>query len=85
MTVNIYHIPENQEVMDEIYAVISHDEKGNEGIVSMMTPMGGMPMVFGHVKMLESVKEVMKQIAKESKQTLRIYKYKKAELLAEAK
>ena len=78
----IYHIPENEQMMDEIFAVLSIDEKG-EGICSMMTPNGGMPMIFGHQRMLEVIKPIVRGIALETGKKLRIVKYKKIEVLEE--
>lgn len=75
-----YHIPENEQLLDNLFAVISKDETG-EGICAMMTPSGGMPMVFGHERMLEMTKKFAKQIAKETGKELRIVKYSKTEVL----
>lgn len=79
---DIYHIPENEQMMDEIYAVLSIDEKG-EGICSMMTPQGGMPMIFGHARMLDKIKPAIEHMAKETGKKLRLVKFKKIEILEE--
>ena len=68
---NFYHIPENEQPLNSLYAVISSDEKG-EGVVSMMTPQGAMPLVFGHERNLEIVKPFVKQMAKETGKRLLI-------------
>lgn len=78
----IYHIPENEQKMDELYVVLSSDEKG-EGIVSMTTPMGAFPMVFGHEKMLHSAKSVALKMAKETGKKLLIVKYTQREIIEE--
>ena len=79
---NIYHIPENEQNLDNIYAVLSQDEKG-QGIVSIMTPQGGMPMVFGHERMLEKIKPIVKKMANETGKKILIVKYSKVEVLEE--
>ncbi len=76
----IYHIPENEQMMDEIYAVLSIDDKG-EGICSMMTPQGGMPMIFGHARMIELMRPMIQEMARDTGKTLRLVKFKKEEIL----
>lgn len=77
-----YHIPGNEEIMDEIYVVISKDKEG-EGIVSMMLSDRAMPLVFGKKEMLEKVLPLIKKMADETGQVLQICKYKKTEVVEE--
>lgn len=77
---NVYHIPENEQMMDEIYAVLSLDDKG-EGICSMMTNEGAFPMVFGHPRMLDMIKPVIRDMAMKTNRTMRIVKFKKMEVM----
>lgn len=79
---DIYHIPANEQTMDEIYAVLSVDENG-EGICSMMTEQGGMPMIFGHERMIEFIKPLINKMVKDTGRTLRLVKYKKTEVIQE--
>lgn len=79
---DIYHIPANEQVMDEIYAILSVDENG-EGICSMMTEQGGMPMIFGHERMIEFVKPIINKMVRETGKTLKLVKYKKIEVIQE--
>ena len=79
---NLYHIPENEQKMDEIYVVLSVDDKG-EGICSMMTPQGGMPLVFGHARMLDHIRQIVKGMAKDTGKKIVIAKFTKAEILEE--
>lgn len=81
---NTYHIPGNQQIMDDLYVVLSKDDKG-EGIVSMMTPDGAMPLVFGHKRLLDTIMPVVEQIAKDTRQTLLICKFQKIQILKEIK
>ena len=78
----IYHIPENEQMMDEIYVVLSHDETG-EGICSMMTGHGAMPMVFGHPRLIEKVRPVIQMMVRQTGKKLRLVKYTKTEILEE--
>jgi len=78
----IYHVPENEQEMDEIYVVLSKDESG-EGIVAMHTNHGLAPMVFGHKRMVEPTIVVAKKIAKETGKKLTVWKFKKSEMIEE--
>lgn len=78
----IYHIPGNEQLIDEVYIVLSKDNQG-EGIVSIITEEGAFPMIFGHKRMLETVREYIKKSAKETGQTLHICKFKKIEIIEE--
>ena len=78
---NAYHSPKNEQPMDELYVVLSQDADGTEGIVSAITQMGSMPLVFGHARMLESIKEQLKSMSKDTGRTLIIAKYKKSEII----
>ena len=81
---NIYDIPGNQEIMDDLYVVLSKDNNG-EGIVSMITPDGAMPLVFGHKRLLDKIMPIVEQIAKDTGQTLIICKFQKIQVLKEIK
>ena len=75
-------MPKNEQILNNLYVVLSTDERG-EGIVSMMTPQGAMPMVFGHERMLDGVRKAVKIMAKDTKKKLLIVKYTKSEVLEE--
>ena len=79
---NFYHIPENEQVMNEIYVVLSEDDKG-EGICSMMTGQGAMPMVFGHPRMIEKIRPVIQMMVRQTGKKLKLVKYTKSEVLEE--
>lgn len=78
---NIYDIPKNEIPMDYLYVALSLDENGNEGIIAASTPMGSIPMVFGHERMLDKVKESLRQMSKDTGQKIYLVKYKKHEEL----
>lgn len=75
-----YHNPKNEQPMDELFVALSEDE-GGEGIVSIMTPFGGMPFVFGHLRIMEQAKTYLKDISKDAKKKITIYKFKKIEVV----
>lgn len=77
-----YHIPENEQMIDELFAVLSSDDKG-EGIVSMMTPHGGMPMIFGHERNLVMMRPLVERMAKDTGKKLIIVKFTKSQILEE--
>lgn len=76
-----YHNPKNEQPMDELYVVLSHENDGTEGIVSMMTPAGGMPLVFGHKRLLDRVLPSVRQISKDTGKTIVIAKFIKTEII----
>lgn len=76
----IYHVPENQIMLDEIYLVLSSDKNG-EGICAFISPIGNMPMVFGNPKLIDHTIELCKKISEESGKELKLYKFKKSELI----
>jgi hypothetical protein len=78
---NVYLDTKNEHPMEELYVVLSHDPDGNEGIVSAITPMGAMPMVFGHKRMLDAVRGQLDVMSKDTGRTLIIAKYKKCEVI----
>lgn len=68
--------------MNELYVVISKDEKG-DGICAMMTGNGGMPMVFGRKELLDDIRPIVKEMAEATGLELRIVRYTKQELIEE--
>lgn len=76
-----YHIPKNEQPLKDLYVVVSRDDDGNEGIVSAMTPMGGMPMVFGHKRLIEKVRPLLIQMSKDTGRKLHIVRYKQKEVI----
>jgi len=78
---NKYHIPENKIPFEYLYAVLSRDNNGNEGIVSAMSENGAFPMVFGDPMMLKLVKPLVMQLSKDTGRKLYVMKFKKEEQL----
>jgi len=77
--VTSYHIPKNTQKADEIYAVLSRDNDGNEGIAAAITSLGAMPMVFHHKEILDKLMPIIKKTAKETNRKLHIVKYTQRE------
>ena len=80
---NVYLKPKNETPINELYAVLSVDNDGCEGIVSAITPMGAMPMVFSNKRMLDITKEKMKEISSDAGVKLRICKFTTKEIIEE--
>lgn len=76
-----YHIPKNEQPMDDLYVVLSKEKDGTEGIVSMMTPFGGMPLVFGHKRLLDTIRPTIIQMSKDTGRDMVVAKYHKMEIL----
>jgi hypothetical protein len=73
-------IPKNTQPITEMYAVLSKDGTG-DGVVSMMTEMGAMPLVFGYKDMLDKVRPVVQHIAKDTGMKFYIAKFTNKEIL----
>jgi hypothetical protein len=69
------HTPPNEYPLDTLYVALSRDDKGNEGIISWMSDMGAMPIVFGNIKMIERLEPILKQMSAKAKQKIYIVKY----------
>lgn len=78
---NKYDITKNEQPMPHLYVVVSRDDDGNEGIVSAITPMGGMPLVFGYERNIEQVRDLLVQMSRDSGKKLYIVKYKEKEVI----
>lgn len=81
---NIYHVPGNEEKIDEIYVALSVDEKG-EGIITVIPDSVGiaMPVIFGHKRMLDTVKKMLKKMAIETGTKIQLVKFNKDEIVEE--
>lgn len=51
------HDPPNEHKLDHIWAFISSDEKG-EGLISVPTPMGNMPLIAGDERRLKDIRQL---------------------------
>ncbi len=80
----IFHTPKNENPIEYLYAALSIDDKGNEGIVAQIIPgMGGFPMVFGSKDKLDNAMPLIRDTVKLIKQKVRIFKFIKSDLLEE--
>ncbi len=58
----IVHSPKNTAPLAKVYAFLSQDPNGNEGIIAAQTSYGIIPMVTGSLKLLE----IMRPMATEA-------------------
>lgn len=72
----ILDLPLNQP-MDELFAVISKDSTGNEGIVSF----NSLPLVFGEMSLLELVMNNLDKISKKAGKEIQLCRYKRIEII----
>lgn len=75
------YIPKNEEIIEDLYVILSRDEDGKEGIVSVITDAGCLPLVFGSKKLIGIMKETAKRISKETQRPLYLMRYVKSEQL----
>lgn len=77
-----YHNPKNEAPIDALYAVLSRDADGCEGVCSfMIPPYGAVPLVFGDRKMIDFIYDQLKQMSKDNGKTLVICKFTDKEIL----
>lgn len=72
---------ENNHPIDTLYACLSVDEKGNEGIVSVEMEGSHFPLVFGDVEKIKMMRLVMSEIKDETKKKLIIAKFTNKEIV----
>lgn len=79
------HDPKNSKRLETLYAVVSRDDKGNEGIVSGV--MGGvaLPFVFSEMKHLEMIRASAQKILKHTDKSMHVLKFKFIEEVEEIK
>lgn len=74
----------NTQPIPTMYAVMSIDKDGNEGIISIiLPPVGAMPLVFGDKSLYDHFKPHILQIAKDSENKLRLVKFTQKEIIEE--
>lgn len=66
--------------MNEIFAILATDQKGNEGIVSR----NGLPLVFGEMGTLKTMLENLSEIAKMCGKKLRLCRFVRTEVIRES-
>jgi hypothetical protein len=69
------HVPPNKLRIDEIYAFISVDPEGNEGVCAFQSKGMMVPMVAADLKMVEHLKPVAKQLAAISPYPIKLVKF----------
>lgn len=73
---NLYFRPENVGPITEIYAVVSVDAEGREGICGKMAQMGMQPLVCtNHMKDVDKLPEWAEMIARDTKLKVRVIKF----------
>lgn len=70
----IVHDPENKFKIECVWAFISQDEKGNEGVIGAQ--LGGvmMPMVCADMERMEQLRPIAKKMAKETRKKIKLIK-----------
>jgi|CXWL01.1.fsa_nt_gi hypothetical protein len=60
----------------EMYAFVTADQgPDDEGVVGVNTPSGWMPLVGADMKRMEALKPIAKEVARETRKTIRILKF----------
>ena len=80
----INDIPDNDEIIEEIYIALSIEEKGEDvGVVSFITDAGMMPIVFSKKEMIDKVRKSLKKMSKGIGTKIVIYKFSNKEKIEE--
>ncbi len=69
------HAPTNERPITELWAYLSVDEAGNEGLCGMPMMGATVPMVFGYERVARKLMPVAEQIAAMSGNTIRLVKF----------
>ncbi len=75
----LIHNPPNTLRIDEIFAFISVDDKGNEGVCAFVNGTQMVPMIGADMKRLESLRPIARQLAGQEEFTgkkIRLVKFK---------
>ena len=83
--VDAIHKPKNYLRIDELWAFVSVDEDGDEGICAFSPPGSQlmMTMVAADKNRVESLKPIAKDLAKKAKMTIRLVRFFDKEILEE--
>lgn len=74
------HAPKNKIRAEYLYAYLSLDEDGTEGICSMVTPgLGTFPLVFMHLERAEELRGEVENLSKQSGKKIHMVKFKREE------
>lgn len=66
----------NPKIITELYAFVSTDIDGNEGVVGMQTPEGWMPLIGADMDRVESMVSAAKEIQRVTGQLVFIKKFR---------
>ena len=73
------HNPPNERPIPELFAFVSIDENGNEGIVASILPgLGATPMVTASLKALEGLKGMAEELARQSGKAIVLRRFARA-------
>jgi hypothetical protein len=78
----LIHDPGNDIQIVEIFAFLSIDDKGRNGIVASMLPgLGSTPLVTGSAKTAETMKPIAAEVARRTGRTVGLFKFKREGML----
>lgn len=77
------HDPGNKLRIDQIWAFVSVDEKGDEGLCAFQSSMGWTPLIAADEARLESLRPVAQRIADASGKPIRLLKFSTREIVEE--
>lgn len=69
------HDPGNKLRINEIFAFVSVDNNGNEGVCGFSTPEGMMPLIAADPERVESLRVIAKQLAGMTDKKIQLIKF----------
>lgn len=78
-----YFILKNTQKIENLYALLSEDKDGNNGIVSHKVRDQNFPMVGGYERMIPVFKEAAEKMVKDTGQKLILVKFSRIEIMEE--
>jgi hypothetical protein len=77
-----FRSPENESPVTEMFAFLSIDPRGNEGVVATgIDGIGVYPLVFSKKRLVEKMEPMVIELAKEKKVVIRLCKFTAKEVL----
>ena len=79
------HDPENKLKIENVWAFVSHDDKGNEGLCAIPTNLGMMPMIAADEARLKDLRVAAKKLVSMTNKKIKLIKFSVREDLEEIK
>lgn len=77
----LLNLPGNEEPLDQLWAFVSVDEKGQEGLCGMTIGNDNFPMITGKKTVLANMRVAAQHVSKKSGKPVRLVRFSRAEVV----